>query len=135
MPIRTKNDVTRTPAAEPNMARDHFARRLQFETDCWDVHSTQDLDDRGFVLLDVRSSELYDRGHLPGAVNISHWHLDEKRLAEYDPETLFVVYCAGPHCNGANKAALRLAGLGRSVKEMIGGVEGWKDEGFDLVTD
>ena len=85
MSIRTKNDVTRTPAAEPNLARDHFARRLQFETDCWDVHSTQDFDDRGFVLLDVRSPELYERGHLPGAVNISHWHLDEKRLAEYDP--------------------------------------------------
>jgi rhodanese-related sulfurtransferase len=135
MTIRTKNDVTRTPAAESNLARDHFASRLQFETDCWDVHSTQDFDDRGFVLLDVRSPELYERGHLPGAVNISHWHLDEKRLAEYDPATLFVVYCAGPHCNGACKAALRLAGLGRSVKEMIGGVEGWKDEGFDLVTD
>ena len=43
-----------------------------------------------------------------------------------------VVYCAGPHCNGANRAAVRLAELGRPVKEMIGGITGWQDEGFEL---
>lgn len=47
--------------------------------------------------------------------------------------TLFVVYCAGPHCNGAERAALRPARLGHPVKRMIGGVTGWLDEGFDLV--
>jgi rhodanese-related sulfurtransferase len=47
-------------------------------------------------------------------------------------DTTFVVYCAGPHCNGADRAALRLAKLGRSVKLMIGGITGWLDEGFDL---
>ena len=31
-------------------------------------------------------------------------------------DTLFVVYCAGPHCNGADRAALKLAGRGRPVK-------------------
>jgi len=35
-------------------------------------------------------------------------------------------------CNGADKAATRLARLGRPVKKTIGGVEGWKDEGFSL---
>lgn len=45
---------------------------------------------------------------------------------------MFIVYCNGPHCNGADKAALKLARLGRPVKKMIGGIEGWKDEGFDL---
>ena len=54
------------------------------------------------------------------------------RIAEWPPGTLFVVYCAGPHCNGADRAALRLARLGRSVRLMIGGVTGWLDEGFGL---
>lgn len=40
--------------------------------------------------------------------------------------------CAGPRYNGADKAALRLARLGRLVKKMIGGVTGWLDEGFSL---
>ena len=44
--------------------------------------------------------------------------------------TLFVVYCAGPHCNGADRGALRLAELKRPVKLMLGGMTGWADEGF-----
>ena len=70
---------------------------------------------------------------MPGAVNIPHGKLTAARLAGYPQDTLFVVYCAGPHCNGSTKGALRLARLGRPVKEMIGGVNGWEDEGFDLV--
>ena len=42
------------------------------------------------------------------------------------------VYCAGPHCNGADRAAVHLAGLGRAVKVMIGGMTGWADEGLDV---
>ena len=53
-------------------------------------------------------------------------------MAQYPRETIFVVYCAGPHCNGAHRGALRLARLGRPVKLMIGGVTGWLDEGYTL---
>lgn len=48
-------------------------------------------------------------------------------------DTVFVVYCAGPHCNGADKAAYNLSRLGRPVKIMLGGMTGWIDEGFELV--
>ncbi|PYO79009.1 MAG: rhodanese, partial [Gemmatimonadetes bacterium] len=34
-----------------------------------------------------------------------------------------------------DRAALQLARLGRRVKKMIGGIEGWKDDGFSLVKD
>ena len=129
-----KNPVLRIAAARSEIARAHFSSRLELETDCWDVHATEGLEPRGFVLLDVRSREHYDRGHLPDARHLPHWELTSRRLEEFDASTLFVVYCAGPHCNGAQKAALRLAGLGRPVKEMIGGVEGWRDEGFELVS-
>ena len=85
-----------------------------------------------FVLLDVRSPELFRQGHVPGAVHLPHAKIVEATLTEYIDDTVFVVYCSGPHCNGADKAALRLARLGRPVKKMIGGIEGWKDEGFSL---
>jgi rhodanese-related sulfurtransferase len=51
-------------------------------------------------------------------------------MSEWTHETVFIVYCAGPHCNGADKAAHKLALLGRKVKIMIGGMAGWADEGF-----
>ena len=72
------------------------------------------------------------QGHLPGAVNLPHGKIIESKIAEWPQETLFVTYCAGPHCNGAARGAARLAALGRPVKLMVGGNTGWLDEGFAL---
>jgi len=110
----------------------YFKSLLEFETDCWDVHHATENNRKDFVLLDVRSEELYKQGHVTGAVSFPHHKLNEKNLTEHDQTTLFVVYCAGPHCNGADKAAIKLAKLNRPVKKMIGGVTGWIDEGFEL---
>ncbi len=126
--------VTETPAADAARALAHFENLLAFETDCWDVHQSIAQGHADFVLFDVRGKGGYDAGHIDGAVHWPHTELTEERLATYPADTLFVVYCAGPHCNGADKAAVRLARMGRPVKKMIGGVEGWIDEGFDLVT-
>jgi len=128
------SNVALVPAASSSEALLHFARRLSFETDCWDVHDALSRGTQDFVLLDVRSPALYAAGHVPGALNLPHGKITGRRMAEWPQAALFVTYCAGPHCNGANKGALRLSELGRPVKEMIGGVTGWLDEGFSLVT-
>jgi rhodanese-related sulfurtransferase len=133
--LNTIAPVREVPAAEPAAAVAHYERLLQFETDCWDVHESLEANAPGFVVLDVRSPELFARGHVPGAVNLPHRRITERTLAAYAPDLLIVVYCAGPHCNGADRAAARIARLGRPVKKMIGGVEGWKIDGFTLVTD
>jgi rhodanese-related sulfurtransferase len=65
-------------------------------------------------------------------VHLPHGKLVESKLAAWPADTLFVTYCAGPHCNGAARGALRLAALGRPVKIMAGGITGWLDEGFAL---
>ncbi len=131
----TKSAVTAIPAADPPQAEAHFAGLLAYETDCWDVHQALGTGEPGFVLLDVRSPESFREGHIPGAVNLPHGKLVERNLQPYAPETLFVVYCGGPHCNGADRGARRIASLGRLVKKMIGGIEGWKDEGFSLTSE
>lgn len=125
--------VSDYPAANPADALLHFSRRLAFETDCSDVQRSQQLGDVDYVLVDVRGNEAFTSGHVPGAVNIPGRTITAARMAEYPRHTLFVVYCAGPHCNGVHRAAVRLAELGYPVKEMIGGVTGWLDEGFSLV--
>lgn len=127
-----KNSVTELAAAASAQAEAHFSAKFSFETDCWDVHESLASTQPGFVLLDVRSPAAYARGHVPGAINLPHAKIIESKMREYASDTLFVVYCAGPHCNGADRAALRLARLGRPVKLMIGGVTGWLDEGFEL---
>ena len=129
--LPSRSPVTEVPAAPSDDALRHFRRLFTLETDCWDVHAS--LESGGFVLLDVRSPELFRVGHLPGAVNLPHARITARSLEAYPPQTLFVVYCAGPQCNGADRAAIRLAELGRPVKKMIGGVTGWLDDGFSLV--
>ena len=131
--ITTPSPVTAVRAAPPVAAVAHFGSLLAFETDCWDVHASFLAESRpDFVLLDVRSPDGFAKGHIPGAVNLPHGKIVEANLTQYPADTMFVVYCAGPQCNGADKAALRLARLGRPVKKMIGGIEGWQDEGFTL---
>ncbi len=127
--------VSRPPAADSKRAQQHFQSLLEYETDCWDTHHAITNNRKDFVLLDVRGADLFQQGHLPSSVNLPHMKINEDNLAEFPMETLFVVYCAGPHCNGADKAAIRLATLNRPVKKMIGGITGWIDEGFQLVTD
>ncbi len=128
-----KSQVTRFPAADAVAAVAHFETRLSFETDCWDVHHAIEHDVVDFVLLDVRAPESFAQGHLPTAINLPHPQIRADTLPPLAPNAIYVVYCAGPHCNGANKAAVKIASLGLPVKEMIGGTEGWQDEGFELV--
>lgn len=123
--------VTTVPAAPPHAAEARFAALFAYETDCWDVHEALSAGP-DFVLLDVRSPAQFGAGHVPGAIHLPHGRITASKLAQWPQETLFVIYCAGPHCNGAARGALRIARLGRPVKIMAGGVTGWLDEGFDL---
>lgn len=129
------NLMTQIPAAAPAVAVAHFEGLLSLETDCWDVHESMKDGSPDFVLLHVNGDQAgFDSGHIPGAVFFHHSLITKDALADFPMDTLFVVYCAGPHCNAADRAAARLARLGRPVKKMIGGRVGWLDEGFDLVT-
>lgn len=124
--------VTETPVANSSDALDHFSAMLTFETDCWDVNESMKHQNPDFLLVDVRGPDSFNAGHIPGAINIPHGKMIASYMSRHPQDIVYVVYCAGPHCNGANKAALKLARLGIPVKLMIGGVTGWLDEGFSL---
>jgi rhodanese-related sulfurtransferase len=126
--------VSAVPAAPSDKAAVHFGTAFEYDTDCADVYDAMSTGQQDFVLFDVRSPGLYAQGHVPGAINMPHGKIVEVKLRDYPMDTLFVVYCAGPHCNGAHRGAQRLAGLQRPVKLMIGGITGWLDEGYSLAT-
>ena len=126
--------VTEVAAATSQVALAHFEAMLTFETDCWDVNEALTSGQHDFVLLDVRGPEKFAQGHVPGAVHLPRGKMIASKLAQYPSGTVFVTYCAGPHCNGAARAAMVLARLGRPVKTMPGGITGWIDEGFALVS-
>lgn len=122
--------VSEFDTAPFDIVEQHYARRLSFETDCWDVHHAMSNGATDFVLIDLRGPKLYEESHVPGAINLPHGKMTATKMAEWPEDMLFVVYCAGPHCNGTDRAALRLSRLRKRVKVMIGGITGWADEGF-----
>lgn len=129
----SNHPVIDTPIAAPEDALAHFQSVLSYETDCWSVHASITAGYSDFILLDVRSPELYSAGHIETALNLPYRRINERNLASFPADVLFVVYCSGPHCSAADRAAASLAGLGRKVKKMIGGIQGWKDDEFELV--
>jgi rhodanese-related sulfurtransferase len=124
--------VTAIPAAPPSEALAHFESILQFETDCSDVHQALATGASDFVLLDVRAPDDFAHGHVAGAINVPHGQVALAQLDQYPAESVFVAYSDLPHCNAAVRAAIQVAGLGRPVKIMSGGLTGWMEEGFPV---
>jgi rhodanese-related sulfurtransferase len=119
--------VLSTPAAPSDEAYAFFQRKLHCETDPSDVYRDMQQGVDTFVVLDVRSSEAYAKSHVPGALHLPHTEINAATTAALPHDKLLVVYCWGPGCNGATKAAMQLSALGFPVKEMIGGMEHWAD--------
>ena len=121
---------TKDRFADAAAAADHFSRRLQFETDCDDVAGALARGGDGLHIVDARSQEAFAAGHVRGSINLRRPFSDEDVAFLRQGST--VVYCWGPGCNGATKAALDLARLGCRVKEMLGGFEYWVREGHPI---
>lgn len=132
--MTTFSRVCETPPASPGKIQEYFSYKLRCETDPFDVNADMENGIDSFALIDVRSKEDYLNGHAAGAIHIDHNDMTETRMAEFPKDRLLVVYCWGPGCNGATKAAVKLSGLGFSVKEMIGGITYWKEEGYPIVS-
>ena len=126
--------VSRVPAATPAAAIAHFEGRLSYEADVSDVHGDLESGVAEFVLVDSRSTQAWEQGHVPQAVHLPTAEVAERAATEIPPGTLVVTYCWGPGCNGATRAALAFAQLGYPVKEMIGGYEYWVREGLPVAT-
>ncbi|AYN42502.1 rhodanese-like domain-containing protein [Streptomyces dangxiongensis] len=131
----SENPVLRVPPAAPAEAAAHFRASLAHHADVADVAEALAAGgDPGFVVVDSRSTESWDQGHIPGAVHLPTALVPERAGQLLDRSVPVVTYCWGPGCNGATRAALALAELGYRVKEMLGGFEYWAREGLAYET-
>lgn len=108
---------------------DHYRQKLAFETDAWDLKEALGRGDP-VVVIDGRSAEAHAREHIPGAVNLPHREISAETTASLDRSMLYVCYCDGIGCNASTKTALKLLGLGFEVRELIGGLDWWKRDGY-----
>lgn len=109
----------------------YYKAKLQYEIDPWDLNEALGRGDK-ILLVDTRSPEAYERSHIPGAVNIPHRTMSTTTTAHLDKEALVVTYCDGIRCNGSTKGALNMVQLGFRVKELIGGIDCWRVDGYPV---
>ncbi len=129
LPQPTFSAVREYPAATPQAAERHYLSRLSVETDVSDVVHDLSRGTGNLLVLDVRSAKDYELCHVPGAIHLPHRQISPATTASFDRSALLITYCWGPGCNSSTKAAAKLAELGFEVKEMIGGLEYWRQEG------
>ena len=83
--------------------------------------------EEGYIILDVRTQEEYDEGHIPGAIVISHEEIAEKAeevLPDKDQQIL--VYCRSGR--RSKIAAEALVELGYTNIKEFGGIIDWPYE-------
>ena len=83
------------------------------------------------VVLDVRPSEEYSAGHLPGAVNIPIHEL-EKRLKELPKRKEIIAYCRGPYCLMSYDAVSLLRKKGIKARRLEAGLPEWRAAGLPV---
>lgn len=108
---------------------DFYQAKLQYETDSWDLYESL-RKGNDVVVIDARSPEAFTEERIPSAVNIPHRTMSEQSTAQLDKDKIYVVYCDGIGCNASTKGALNLCRLGFQVKELLGGLDWWKRDGY-----
>ena len=83
--------------------------------------------EEGYIILDVRTKEEYDEGHIPGAIVISHEEIEEKaQNVLTDKDQLILVYCRSGR--RSKIAAEALVELGYTNIKEFGGIIDWPYE-------
>ena len=83
--------------------------------------------EEGYIILDVRTQEEYDEGHIPGAIVISHEEIAEKAEEVLtDKDQLILVYCRSGR--RSKIAAEALMELGYTNIKEFGGIIDWPYE-------
>lgn len=106
-----------------------YDAKLKYEIDSWDLSEKLNGSTK-VVVIDTRSKEAFDQEHIPEAINIPHRTMDVQSTAKLNKDILYITYCDGIGCNASTKGALNLTKLGFCVKELMGGLDWWKRDGY-----
>ena len=107
-----------------------YKAKLNYETDSWDLFEAL-KNGEPIVVIDARSPEAYELEHIPTSINIPHRLMSEATTSSLDKTKLYVTYCDGIGCNASTKGALNMAKLGFRVKELMGGLDWWRRDGYE----
>ena len=107
-----------------------YQAKLNYETDSWDLFEALN-NGESIVVIDARSQEAYELEHIPTSINIPHRLMSEATTSSLDKSKLYITYCDGIGCNASTKGALNMTKLGFRVKELMGGLDWWRRDGYE----
>jgi len=107
----------------------HYENKLAFEMDSSDLFDALNSGEN-VIVIDARKVFGFEAEHIPTAINIPHREMTVESTKHLDKDALYVTYCDGIGCNASTKGALNMVKLGFKVKELIGGIEWWKLDGY-----
>ena len=107
-----------------------YQAKLDYETDAWDLSEAINAGE-DIVVVDARSMEAYLLEHIPTAINIPHRTMSPETTVHLDTSKRYIIYCDGIGCNASTKGALKMARLGFKVKELLGGLDWWRRDGYE----
>jgi len=114
----------------PEKAKAYFEDKLAFTTGPVELSRWMKSGEDNLVIVDVRAAEDFNKGHIPGAINIPREDWENPRGLSKDKTN--VVYCYTQQCHLAANACVRFAGRGYPVMELDGGFEVWKEHDLDI---
>ena len=81
----------------------------------------------GYIIIDARTQEEYDQGHIPGAIMIPEYEIADRAEKELpDKDQLILVYCRSGR--RSKIAAEELVKLGYTNVKEFGGIIDWEYE-------
>jgi sulfur-carrier protein adenylyltransferase/sulfurtransferase len=110
-----------------------FIRQVKSEVEEVDPAVVAEHVGNGVTVIDVRESEEWDAGHVPGAKHVARGHLESRiEFAQPDRDARIVLYCASGN-RSALAARTLVEDLGYTdVASMTGGITLWKDRGYQV---
>ncbi len=81
--------------------------------------------DKKLVIVDVREPELFNKGHIPGAINLPYPGVKKSALAQLKPDQEIVFICHGGPMGDELVNILSAKGYG-NVRNLAGGMDDWK---------
>jgi molybdopterin/thiamine biosynthesis adenylyltransferase/rhodanese-related sulfurtransferase len=108
-------------------------RKIRSQVEEVDPSEVREHLGNGVVLVDVRESEEWDAGHIPGAKHVPRGYLESRiEGAVADRDQRVVVYCASGQRSALAANTLREQLGYENVASMNGGITLWKDRGYDV---
>ena len=115
---------------DPAKAKAYFEDKLAFTTGPVELDRWIKAHENNLIVVDVRAAEDFEKGHIPGAINLPKDQWESVRGLSKDKTN--VVYCYTQQCHLAANACVRFANKGYPVMELEGGFECWKEHELDI---